>query len=301
MPEYEVTMLKFMKEKYELYQEEQEKITKFHIWEEMGWAGCRALMDSMKAVQYPHCSTIRFWKTYVEDEGVRAICQFLEIQKSKVEILELLDNKITKLGCEFLSRVLHPTMAPTILILKLDHNQFGSEGINHLSKSLAINPILKSLSLSYCAIDHEAAQALFEILIYTRSALEEINLTGNLLRNKGVTRVFMGASIAKSLKKILVADNQFNDTADVVKALEFCMVKNKNLTKYDLKYNNINQNTIQKVTTTLMEGATHVQQLEVPPRIENKEIFDNFEKALDANRKAGKKGKKGKGKGKKKK
>ena len=50
----------------------------------------------------------------------------------------------------------------------------------------------------------------------------------------------MGASIAKSLKKILVADNQFNDTADVVKALEFCMVKNKNLTKYDLKYNNIN-------------------------------------------------------------
>ena len=264
--------------------------------------------------RYPHCSTIRFWKTYVEDEGVRAICQFLEIQKSKVEILELLDNKITKLGCEFLSRVLHPTMAPTILILKLDHNQFGSEGINHLSKSLAINPILKSLSLSYCAIDHEAAQALFEILIYTRSALEEINLTGNLLRNKGVTRVFMGASIAKSLKKILVADNQFNDTADVVKALEFCMVKNKNLTKYDLKYNNINQNSklpflaityspaaIQKVTTTLMEGATHVQQLEVPPRIENKEIFDNFEKALDANRKAGKKGKKGKGKGKKKK
>ena len=50
-----------------------------------------------------------------------------------------------------------------------------------------------------------------------------------------------------------------------------------------------------------MEGATHVQQLEVPPRIENKEIFDNFEKALDANRKAGKKGKKGKGNGKKKK
>jgi hypothetical protein len=49
-----------------------------------------------------------------------------------------------------------------------------------------------------------------------------------------------------------------------------------------------------------MGEATHVQQLEVPPRIVNKEIFDNFEKALDANRKAGKKGKKGKGKKKKK-
>ena len=49
-----------------------------------------------------------------------------------------------------------------------------------------------------------------------------------------------------------------------------------------------------------MTVATHVQQFEVPPRILNKEIFDNFEKALEANRKAGKKGKKGKGKKKKK-
>lgn len=36
-----------------------------------------------------------------------------------------------------------------------------------------------------------------------------------------------------------------------------------------------------------------MQQFEVPPRIVNKEIFENFEKALDANRKAGKKKKKG--------
>jgi hypothetical protein len=38
----------------------------------------------------------------------------------------------------------------------------------------------------------------------------------------------------------------------------------------------------------------------VPPRIKNKETFDNFEKALEANRKAGKKGKKKGKKGKKK-
>ena len=49
-----------------------------------------------------------------------------------------------------------------------------------------------------------------------------------------------------------------------------------------------------------MTDATHVQQFEVPPRIVNKEIFENFEKALDANRKAGKKGKKKGGKKKKK-
>lgn len=57
---------------------------------------------------------------------------------------------------------------------------------------------------------------------------------------------------------------------------------------------------LQRITNCLMTDAAHVQQFEVPPRIENKEIFENFEKALEANRKAGKKGKKG-GKGKKKK
>lgn len=50
-PELEVEPLKYIKEKMELYTEEGEKITKFHIWEEMGWAGTRALMDSLKAVQ----------------------------------------------------------------------------------------------------------------------------------------------------------------------------------------------------------------------------------------------------------
>lgn len=156
--------------------------------------------------------SIRFWKTYCEDEGVRAICQFLERVKpekagSGARFLELLDNKITSLGCEFIARALHPKMNPTIEVLKLDHNQFGSQGVINLSQSLAINPHLKFLSLTYCNIDQEAAQALFEILIYTRSSLEEVNLSGNFLRQEGVRKVLMGTSIAKNLKKIYLADN----------------------------------------------------------------------------------------------
>ena len=93
--------------------------------------------------------------------------------------------------------------------------------------------------MTYCGIDAEAAQALFEILIFTRSSLEEVNLSGNFLRNEGVRKVLLGTSIAKNLKKILLADNQFNDDDAMTKAIEFCMVKNKTLSKYDFKYNNI--------------------------------------------------------------
>jgi len=77
----------------------------------------------------------------------------------------------------------------------------------NLSEGLAINPTLRYLSLTYCNIDEQAAQALFEILIYTRSNLEEVNLSGNVLRNEGVIKVLMGVFIAKSLKKIYLADN----------------------------------------------------------------------------------------------
>ena len=74
-----------------------------------------------KFISYQPCVSIRFWKTFCEDEGVRAICQFLAIGKN-VAFLELLDNKITPLGCEFISKALHPKGGSQIQVLKLDHN-----------------------------------------------------------------------------------------------------------------------------------------------------------------------------------
>ena len=122
-------------------------------------------------------------------------------------MLELLDNKITPLGCEFIGKLLSPKVGTNILILKLDHNEFGSKGMQHLSEGLAINRQIQSLSLTYCNIDQEGARAIFEILIFSQSQLEELNLSGNHLRNEGIIVVFRGLSINKNLKKIYLADN----------------------------------------------------------------------------------------------
>ena len=75
----------------------------------MGWAGTRAIMDTLRDHKYQYCNSIRLWKVYCEDEGVRAVCQYLEMNKN-VSFLELLDNNITPLGCEFLSKALHPKL-----------------------------------------------------------------------------------------------------------------------------------------------------------------------------------------------
>jgi len=65
--------------------------------------------------------------------------------------------------------------------------------------------------MCYCNIDHNAARALFELLIFSKSKLEELILTGNHLRNEGTKTVLNGVSVAKELKKIYLGDNQFNE------------------------------------------------------------------------------------------
>lgn len=80
--------------------------------------------------------------------------------------LELIDNKITYLGCEFLGKTLVPgATCPPVVYLKLDHNTFGSRGSNMLCDGLKSNKMIKLLSLAYCDIDHTGARALFEVLI----------------------------------------------------------------------------------------------------------------------------------------
>ena len=51
--------------------------------------------------------------------------------------------------------------------------------------------------------------------------------------------MLFGTAVAKSLKKIYLADNQFNDDKDLIEAVCFCMETNTKLSKYDFKYNNI--------------------------------------------------------------
>ena len=78
-----------------------------------------------------------------------------------------------------------------------------------------------------------------EILIFSKSKLEELILTGNDLRNEGTKMVLNGVSIAKELKKIYLCDNHFNENDDMLEAIKLCMTRNKNLAKYDFRHNDL--------------------------------------------------------------
>ena len=111
---------------------------KFNIWESLGWQGTRALMDALRSVNYQHTRTIRLWKTDSEDEGCRSVCQYIAGCDSVV-MLELLDNKITPLGCEHIGKLLMPAAKTNLTHLKLDHNPFGAAGLKFLAEGLSMN------------------------------------------------------------------------------------------------------------------------------------------------------------------
>jgi hypothetical protein len=245
--------------------DEVDDIDKIHIWDEIGWMGVKALMESLKFIDYQHCKSLRLWKTGCGDEGVRAIVDWL-ITNSTVQMLELLENKVTPLGCDFISRVLSPQSPSAITVLKLDHNDIGSEGMMNLSKGLTMNKNLEELSLTYCNIDAEGAVPLFEILIYTKSGLKRLNLTGNHLRDEGIIKLLRGVSAAKVLEEFHIADNQFGDEDNVMQAFKFCMKNNTTLGHYDLKFNSIGDDGVKFLTEVLIE-AEHVFDVELSERV----------------------------------
>lgn len=73
--------------------------------------------------------------------------------------------------------------------------------------------------------------------------------------------------------------------------MKFCLVKNKTLTKYDFKHNNITDDGVEAIIE-ILDTATHVFEVGISEWV-NEETYEKLQKALTNNKpKKGKKGKK---------
>jgi len=73
--------------------------------------------------------------------------------------------------------------------------------------------------------------------------------------------------------------------------MKFCMVKNKNLPRYDFKHNNITDDGVEAIIE-ILGAASHVTEVGISEWV-NEETYEKLQKALVANKpKKGKKGKK---------
>lgn len=278
-------------------------LTDLIVWDDVGPEGMRVLADTLRDLDYKLLRQIRLWGARIEDDGVRSLCQFLDTNHTVVH-LELKGCGITATGCAFLTTTLGYKVRSSIAILKLDHNNIGSEGCNKLSESLAMNGTITELSLTYCSIEAEAADKLFEALIFVGTSIRELDLTGNYLRNPGIVQLMKAFLINRTVKKLTLADNQFGEDPQVLEGLKDVLHCNDCISFLDLNFNGFYVEGVTYIRNALIETEVDgvrknntLQTLILPDKFP-KELYVEIIGILSTNKKKKKKGKKGK-KGKK--
>lgn len=293
--EYGIPVSPQITEEYNRTQESEGSVEDVQLTEPIGWQGAKALSYALTDSKFPHLKSLKMIKCGIEDEGVRVICKYLALRYSEVDEIELIDNKITALGCEFFANILMDKECK-LKCLTLDHNPIKSKGVEELSKGICMNNVLESLSLNYCLLEADACNFLQEIVIYVNSALSELSLQGNNIQNEGAIVLFKSLKASKNIEKINLADNHIIDTPDLMLCFEQLIRSNTGVRAFNIRFNNFLSSGERLVG--LVTECKHIYEMQLDEKQET-EICTKLMKALKG-RKKKKKGKKGK-KGKKKK
>jgi len=284
-----ITTLKQLENKFDQVFEEGDGILEeLHVWEEAGPVGIRSFCEALRDIKYKHLKSMRFWRVKAQDEGVRTACDFLKLNTSKVTILDLLSNEITPLGCSFIADM---TPGCNLTVLKLDHNEFGTPGLEELAKGLGRTPSLTTLSLSYCNIDEKGVPFLHQILAFIKTELKFLDLQGNFLKNEGVKDLFKALETNQILEEINLADNQFGEDQETMDQICKVFTMNKNLGAYDFNYNAIYDDGANRFLQLLKGGNKWIHKLELSEKI-SREIIKEMAGIMKKNKPKKKKGKK---------
>ena len=149
---------------------------------------CLALVHALKSVE----GILDFDLSYNELQslGCIEIAKLLRGSKHnqgfcKLKRLILLDNNVTDLGVEHLSKALTHTNCK-LHSLNLDRNHITAEGVKHLSTALKHTHCkLNNLNLWHNKITDEGVEHLSRALTHTNCKLNRLNLGSNRITQKG--------------------------------------------------------------------------------------------------------------------
>jgi hypothetical protein len=206
------------------------------------------LGPGLKGGPYKLLKSFRVWRSFTGDEGAAAIAEVLRLGGAEVQpaYLELLDVGIGPKGCMALGQSLAKGKNLSLCTLKLDYNvSIGGEGAINVCRGLRTNMTLIQLHLSYCNITQEAGPAFAELLENSKSALEELNLTGNRLGGVGFSAICRGLAVNTKCERFSIADNMIDQSEDDMQSLvdlrDVLFSPNSGLTHINLMYNRIGE------------------------------------------------------------
>lgn len=285
----------------------------------MGPGGCRALVNAMigninideSSIQHPYAATkdLRILRSGIKDGGADAISSLLfatarsdQQTEWKIEYLELTDNDISASGAYSIGRGLSVGMNKTLTSLVMDFNRtLQSDGVAALCKGLATNSTLKNLSLKHCGIDETGAAAIANMLLFKRSSLISLDLTGNCLKAQGLIDLCDGLKENSSLKAIRMADIGIGQSEEDMKSLEIfsCVLStNSSLMAVDLLHNRIGTKG-GSILLNSVKGNTVLTEFKIDSNMDD-EIYNALYKMSTKQQSVKKKKKKKKGSKKKK-
>lgn len=231
--------------------EEGTELTQLHLWDESNPNAVRIMFESLKQIGINTITSLRLWKIQAGDEGIRALCDYILVN-NQLEVLDLLDNGITPLGCKLLGDCFHENFALLqIKKLMLDHNTIGDEGLKALANGVRRSPHLIELSLSYCGLTEGAAPYLQQILMFLNTSLESLNLQGNNLGKDGAFQTFRAIEVNTKLKELNFSDNQINDAKPLIDQLVLVIENNPTIAFINLSFNGIMQETAERLLTSV--------------------------------------------------
>eukprot|EP00761_Pharyngomonas_kirbyi_P004467 gb/GECH01004472.1/.p1 GENE.gb/GECH01004472.1/~~gb/GECH01004472.1/.p1 ORF type:complete len:347 (+),score=70.17 gb/GECH01004472.1/:1-1041(+) len=267
----------------------------FTTTELLEYQGLKVLLDSLKKSELrKHVSELLLWKARVGDEGMSLLGSYL-VEDCMLKKIDLMDNNISSTGVEVLTQGIQQN--ETLQRLVLSFNPIGDEGVIALGQVLADKPGFVEVELQYCSIMKRGGQSIGDNMI-ARSNIKKIDLQGNQLGPEGIAALSAALGTTRSLEELSIADNAFGHNREALLALAEGIERNNTLTGLQMHLQTLNPEGVGPLVEAGKEKAS-LQEMKISERT-NKEMFDSLAAAIEKNRLAAKKSKKGKKKGKKK-
>ena len=193
---------------------------RFVVTEPVSAEAVDAVCEALRECPYDQLRSLSFWNADIGDAGAASVARLVRHLPSLTKV-EMLDCQVGVRGCKVLGDELARSAAHHLQVLRLDHNGFGTAGLEGLLAGLRHAPGLRTLSVSYCDIGPDGGEVLADMLASKRVDLRMLSVEGNRLGSVGVAALGRGlaGAAAKNMTCLNAALCNLGPEADAVAAL----------------------------------------------------------------------------------